>query len=652
MRMLVLAGLLLAGAATSAPAPAARGGSARPASSPRHVYPLEQYMKIRRSDGPSFSPDGTRILISSNASGTWQPCIVAASGGTPRQVATVTSMGHAQWRPRSDSILVVADRGGDQKNQFYLMSASTGDTALLTDGRSKNDFGAWTPDGRLITYASNARDERFFDVYVMDVAARRADRVCQRDAVLHAAAISADGRWVAAEETHSEVDDDLLLIDTRSCDARVLTAHPGHARFITIGFSPDAATLYYRTNVGCEFIGVVARRLADGTTRTVFSGLHDVDDAVLSPDGRRLAIGENVEGFERLTVLDLAARPPATAQHPPLPPGIAIPMRFSADSRRLAVMLSRPVHDDDVWTVDVATNRVRRVTDSDMGGIDPQDLVLPTAFRYRSFDGRAIPALLYVPPGASARHPAPVLVSVHGGPEDQERPYLTNFDQYFVSQGYAVLAPNVRGSTGYGASYVALDDGPLRWNALRDVAYAVRWIRSQPRFDGRRVAVFGFSYGGFTTLAMLAHFPKLFAAGVDFYGPADLRSFLNRTAEYRRPNRIAEYGDPVRDSTFLNAISPARHADRIRRPLLVIQGENDPIVPKAESEDIVRLVQEDGGTAELLVFPNEGHGFSRDADLIKAFETMSEFLRRTMPVAPTVPVITEADSTDYLPVRP
>ncbi len=616
----------------------------------RHTYPLRQYAGIRRSDDPSFSPDGARIAFSSNASGSWQLCVVSASGGKPRQLTHGGGVSHVEWAPRQDSILVVADRDGDQRYRIFLASAATGETVPVTPDSAQHNWGGWSADGSTIAYSSNARDAKYFDVYVMNLATRRAERVLERNAVHRVSAISADGRWVAVEDVHSDADNDLLVVDARTRHVQALTPHTGTARHHAIGFSADGRTLYYRSDEGREFVGVVAQPVEGGATRAVMAPDHDIDYAVLSPDGRRLAVAENVDGFERLSVWDPETG--AQVERPALPEGIAVPMKFSNDSERLAVMLSTAVHDDDIWIVDCAAHRVQRVTDSDMAGIAPGDLVLPRAVHYPSFDGRSIAALFYAPRGASARSPAPVLVSIHGGPADQEQPYLTNFYQYFVSRGYAVLAPNVRGSTGYGKSYIALDNGPQRWDALKDVAYAARWIRAQPELDAHRVACFGFSYGGFVTLAMLAHFPTLFAAGVDFYGPADLTTFLDRTAEYRRPNRIAEYGDPVRDSLFMNAISPARHAGQIASPLLVIQGANDPIVPKAESEDIVRLVREHGGTAELLVFPDEGHGLAKEANYIKAFDTMDDFLRRMLVAGAGRSRTGAADSTDYMPRSP
>jgi dipeptidyl aminopeptidase/acylaminoacyl peptidase len=374
---------------------------------------------------------------------------------------------------------------------------------------------------------------------------------------------------------------------------------------------------------------VEAIDIASGARQVVFPSTHDVDYAIMNRKGTRIAFSENIDGFERPALWDVAAR--RRADLPKLPDGINTPQEFSADDSKLAIVVSTPAHDDEAWVIDLAKNSARRVTFSPQGGVAEDSYVLPTTIHYRSFDGRSIPALLFVPRGASPQRRAPVIVSVHGGPEEQEQPYLTNFYQFLIARGYAVLAPNIRGSTGYGKSFVALDDGTRRWDALKDIAAAARWIGDQKNLDSDKLACFGASYGGFATLAMLVHYPELFRAGVDFYGPVDLSTFLARTAVYRRQQRIVEYGDPVRDSAFMTAISPARHADKIKRPLLVIQGGQDPVVPPAESEDIVRLVKEHGGIAEYLLLPDEGHGLGKEENYVKAYERMLEFLRRYMP---------------------
>jgi len=602
-----------------------------PAPDSTHAYTLQQYMAIKRANNPTFSPDADRIAFATNASGNWQVWVTPVAGWQPEQLTRFEGgSGGGHWSPKGEHILAMVDQNGDRNFQLFTVDARGGDTTRLTRADTvRHNFGGWMPDGGSIFYTSNARDRRYFDCYVMDVATKRAEIVCQRPALLRAVAVSHDGRLLAVEDIRSGVDNDILVVDLNTKTNWNVTPHEGAARFAAIGFSHDDRTLYCRSNVQGEYMGILALNVANGARRPLVTTSHDIDYAIVDRQGTRVAFSENVNGFERLALCDAATgrRLPL----PELPQGINTPQQFSAEGSRLAIVVSTPDHDDEVWVIDLRAQRAMRVTHSPQGGIAEGSCIPARSVHYPSFDGRSIPALLFVPRNSSPRRRAPVVLSVHGGPEEQEQPYLTNYYQVLIARGYAVLAPNVRGSTGYGKSYTALDNGPLRWNALKDVAWAVRWIRSQDYLDADKVACFGPSYGGFVTLAMLAHYPELFRAGVDFYGPADLATFLGRTAEYRRPQRIAEYGDPVRDSAFMAAISPARHAGRIKSPLLVVQGANDPIVPPAESEDIVRLVRAGGGTAEYLLLPDEGHGLSKEQDYVKAFGTMVDFLGRYMP---------------------
>ncbi len=607
--------LLVAGAATG---------------TPPHAYSLQQYMAIKRANDPTFSPDAARIAFASNASGDWQLWVTPTSRWEPRQLTHFAGGVVGRWSPTGRTLLAMADRNGDQKFQLMTIDAETGDTTLIThEPEAHHRLGGWMPDGKSIFYTSNARDARYFDCYVMDPTTQRAERVYEGAGLLRAIAISHDGRSLAIEDVHSAFDTDLLVVDVQAQTARVVTTHSGAIQFAVIGFSADDRTLYCRTDADGEHLGIQAIAIATGARQGLVATRHDVDYAVVNRQGTQIAFSENVDGFEQPALWDV--RSGRRVPLPDLPAGINTPQEFSADGSKLAIVVSTPAHDDEAWVINLPSRRASRVTYSPQGGVAEDSYVLPRTIHYRSFDGRSIPALLFVPPGASPGRRAPVIVSLHGGPENQEQPYLTNYYQFLIARGYAVLAPNIRGSSGYGKSYVALDNGPLRWNALKDVAYAVRWIEQQKDLDAGKVACFGGSYGGFATLAMLAHYPDLFSAGVDFYGPADLTTFLARTSSYRRAQRIAEYGDPVRDSTFMAAISPARHADRIKRPLLVVQGANDPIVPPAESEDLVRLVKAHGGVAEYLVFPDEGHGLAKEQNYVKAYETMLEFLRRYMP---------------------
>jgi dipeptidyl aminopeptidase/acylaminoacyl peptidase len=591
-------------------------------SSVPHHYTLRQFLEVRRSNTASLSPDASRVAFVTNTTGSWQAWIAPASGGAPRQITRFPDrVAELLWSPAGEDILVTSDHDGDQQFQLYVVSADGGAPRVLTSAPDvKHDVGGWSRDGKFVFYASNARDRRYFDCYLLDVQTRQARRVLERDALLRAAALSPDARWIAAVERTSEVDQNVYVADTETGAARLITPHDGAARFQVVGFGPDASELYVLTDIGREFLGLAAIDLATGALRFLETEAHDTDVAVVSRDGHRIALSHNVEGYADLVVL-VDGRPVAI---PGLPRGIVAPNEFSADGKRLAVVVTTPTHDDDIFVIDLERRAVSRVTHSDQAGIAERDLVVPTLVHFPARDGRSIPAFLYLPPRAGAR--LPVIVSIHGGPEDQERPWFYAWYQYFVGRGYAVLAPNIRGSAGYGKSYLALDNGARRWDALADIAAAVAWLRARPDVDGRRIVAFGASYGGFAVLAMLAHHPDLFAAGVDFYGPSDLATFLGRTAEYRRGQRAAEYGDPQRDAAFLAEISPVRHVDRITAPLLIVQGANDPIVPPAESEQLVELLRARGRTVRYLVFPDEGHGFVKQPNEIRAFEEMVAFL--------------------------
>jgi dipeptidyl aminopeptidase/acylaminoacyl peptidase len=587
-----------------------------------HRYTLRQFLEAHRSNTASLSPDATRLAFASNTTGDWQVWIASASGSAPRQITRFPSGASAVlWSPASDDILVASDHDGDQQYQLYLVGTDGSAPRPLTSALDvKHDLGGWSRDGRFVFYASNARDRRYFDCYLLDVRTREARRVLQRDAVLQASALSPDGRWLAATERTSEVGQNVYIADTATGAARLVTPHDGAARFRVIGFAPDASALYVLTDLGREFLSAAAIELATGALTFLDDTPHDTDAAVLSRDGHRLALSHNVDGYEDLAVLVDGRR----VALPALPRGIVLPGEFSADGRKLAIVISTPTHDDDIFLVDLEARTAGRVTRSDQAGLAERDLVTPTLVHFPARDGRSIPAFLYLPERPAGK--LPVIVSIHGGPEDQEQPWFWALYQYFVSRGYAVLAPNIRGSSGYGKGYLALDNGPRRWDALADVAAAVAWLRARPDVDDRRIVAFGYSYGGFMVLAMLTHHPDLFAAGVDFYGPSDLATFLGRTAEYRRSLRAAEYGDPVRDAAFLAEISPARHADRITAPLLIAQGANDPIVPAAESQQLVDALRARGRTVRYLLLPDEGHGFAKQANQIRAYEEMVAFL--------------------------
>jgi dipeptidyl aminopeptidase/acylaminoacyl peptidase len=593
-------------------------------------FSVRQYLSVRGAVGATIAPSGKEVAFLTDITGVTQVWRVSSKSGWPDQLTFFPGgVANAIWSPARDEILVVADNDGDQKYQFFrVRSDGTETTPLTADLKVRHKWGGWSHDGKSIFYTSNSRDERYFDCYQMNVENKTRRRVFEKDVVLTASALSRDGKTLATLEMRSEVNYELYLVDTATGKGRHVAPHKGDAKFLIIGFAPDDKTLYLATDLGREFVNLARMDVATGELKLLQDEKHDIAYALLSPDGRWLAFTTNRDGYEELTIWD--ARTYEPVKLPALPRAMVALGGFSADGKQLAVSLNGPTLTDDVWVLDLPAARAHQVTFSSLAGIDPKTFVEPEIIRYKTFDGLEIPAFLYLPKNPPKDRSLPVLLSIHGGPEIQEQPYFWAVYQYFVHRGYAVLTPNIRGSSGYGKAFLALDNGRKRWDALKDISAAVDWIGAHPALDKKRVAIFGASYGGFATLAMLTHYPDRFACGVDFYGFADFKSFLENTAPYRRPLRIAEYGDPEKDAAFFDEISPLRHVDRIKAPLLVVQGANDPIVPASESEQIVKKIKAKGGTVKYLLFADEGHGLAKLSNRIQAFEEMDRFLDQVL----------------------
>jgi dipeptidyl aminopeptidase/acylaminoacyl peptidase len=593
-------------------------------------FTLRQYLSVRGAVAPTISPSGNDVCFLADITGVTQAWRVSSKSGWPDQITFFPGgVANAIWSPARDELLVVADKDGDQKYQFFRARPNgTGVAPLTADPHVQHQWGGWSHDGTTIFYSANSRDERYFDCYLLDVESKRSRRVFEKDAVLSAAALSRDAHTLAALAMRSEVNYELYLVDTATGKGRQVAPHTGDAKFLVIGFAADGRTLFLATDLGRAFVNLARLDVATGELKFLQDEKHDTANGLLSPDGRWLAFTTNRDGYEELTVWDTRTEEPI--QLPKLPRAMVGLGGFSADGKQLAVSINGPTRTDDVWVLDLPAARADQVTFSSLAGIDSATFVEPALIHYQSFDAREIPAFLYLPKHPPPDRSLPVLVSIHGGPEIQEQPYFWALYQYFVRRGYAVLAPNIRGSSGYGKDYLALDNGRKRWDALKDIAAAVDWVGRHPSLDRKRVAIFGASYGGFATLAMLAHYPDLFAGGVDFYGFADFKTFLANTAPYRRPLRIAEYGDPERDADFFDEISPLRHVERIKAPLLVVQGGNDPIVPAAESEKVVEKIKAKEGTVKYVLFADEGHGLAKLSNRIQAYEEMARFLDQVL----------------------
>jgi dipeptidyl aminopeptidase/acylaminoacyl peptidase len=603
-------------------------------------FPIERYLNIRAAASPTLSPAGDRVAFLLNVTGTPQVWSVGAAGGWPEQLTFYTDrVDFVRWSPDGTGLLFGKARGGDENAQLYWMTPDGVQVRQLTDApKIRYNFGAWSADSKRISYASNKRNPNFFDIYVMDVASGQESLVYQQDGSNAAVAWSHDGRFIVvsrASDTLS-LDNDLYLVDLATKDAKHLTPHTGATQYGDVHFTRDNRALLLSTNVAGEWQSLARMDLATRRIEPATSALWDTDATEMSSDGRLLAYALNREGFSELYVRKLTDAGVAEGRDTPveLPgKGVVGGLDFSGDGRKLAFTFAGARHNADVWLYDLKTRKLEQVTRSSRAGIPQSSFVEPELIRYKSFDGREIPAWYYRPRNAGAggaAHSLPVIVSVHGGPEGQERPAFNPTYQYFLSRGYAVLAPNVRGSTGYGKTYTHLDDVKLREDSVKDLAAAVDWLKTSGGADARRIAVMGGSYGGYMTLAAITLYPDLWAAAIEMYGISNFETNLRNTSGYRRKQREREYGTLANDLEFLRSVSPIYKVDRIKAPLLVFQGKNDPRVPYTESEQIVKALRDRNAPVEYTLFDDEGHGFVKLNNRLVVYPKIVDFLERYM----------------------
>jgi dipeptidyl aminopeptidase/acylaminoacyl peptidase len=500
-------------------------------------------------------------------------------------------------------------------------------------------LGGWAPDGESVVYASNARTGRWFDVYVRDLNSGEVRCVLQQDSTNYAGPFSPDGRWVVVSRVFSNTHQELWLVDLAQSQAPRLLTPPGEeAVFERPQWTPDGSAIICRSDLGREYVAPARVDISAGFISFLVEPGRDVDDAALAPNGQRLAYAVNGDGAAEVIVRDLQTGAeqrieglPHGALYDYWQPGLA----WDSTSTQLAISWSASRHAPNVWIYDARSGRAWRATHAPQCGLEPSQLSEPEHVTYPTFDGRRIPALYFPPKGQRSGAPPPCVVFVHGGPESQFRPTFQPLVQYLVFAGLAVLAPNVRGSTGYGKSYVHLDDVRRRMDSVADLAHAAYWLRDSGRADPSRIAVYGGSYGGFMVLAALGIYPDLWAAGVDLVGIANFVTFLENTGPWRRHLREAEYGSLEHDREFLESISPINYVDRIRAPLLVIHGANDPRVPISEAEQMVARLRSLGRTVELLRLEDEGHQISKLKNKLAAYPLAANFLQHHLRAAAT-----------------
>ncbi len=611
---------------------------------------IDRYLNIRGANAPAFSPDGKRIAFLTNITGTPQVWMIDASGGWPEQMTFYEdSVGFMSWSPDGTGLIFAKAKGGDENAQLYWMSPDGSQiNALTNDPRVRHNIGSWSHDGKQISYGSNKRDRNFFDIYVMEVATGREELVYQQDGSNGAVAWSYDDKQLIVSHSNEQLslDNDLYLVDLRTKQATHLTPHQGAAQFGSVRFTPDNHSIIFGTNDKREFYSLAQMDLASKRVDIIDNTEWDLDSVEVSPDGGVLAYTINRDGYSELFIrrLDTDGKPLITAigakEAPIKLPGKGIVggLEFSKDNSgeasrtgsKLAFTFNSSRNPSDVWTYDLKTRALSQVTHSSLAGIPQNSFVEPELIHYKTFDGKEIPAWYYKPTNATNSGTGlPVILNVHGGPEGQAQPSFNPITQYYLSRGYAVLAPNVRGSTGYGKTFTHLDDVRNREDSVKDLAASVEWLKANGG-DGKRIAVTGGSYGGYMTLAAITLYPDLWAAAVSTVGISNFESFLKNTSGYRRKLREVEYGSLERDLEFLKSISPLYKVDRIKAPLMVIQGKNDPRVPYTEAEQIVAALKKRGAVVDYKLFDDEGHGVAKLSNRLVVYPLMADFLDKYM----------------------
>ena len=442
--------------------------------------------------------------------------------------------------------------------------------------------------------------------------------------------MSPDKTRLLLARTLSNRETRLSLLDLASGKAEELAFTHEPARYEEARFTPDGKSIVVITNADADVRRLVEIDLASGERRVLAPDLEwDVETFDLSDDGRILAYSINEDGYSRLVVQDRVTR--RALPQPDLPKGVLTGLGFSPDGKRLALSLSTATSAGDIWSWDVAGGALARWTQSELGGLDPATLAEPRLIRFESFDGLSVPAFVYRPTNVAAGVRTPVVMDIHGGPESQTRPGWNPGAQLMADTlGATIILPNVRGSDGYGTQYLNLDNAEKREDSVKDIGALLDWIAAQPDLDKDRVAVYGQSYGGYMSLAVMTHYSDRLVGGVERYGISDFTTFLTNTEAYRRDNRRAEYGDerdPAMQAVFAR-INPLANVSRISKPMLVMQGANDPRVPQSESDQVVAGIRRSGVEAWYVVFADEGHGFQKkpNNDLRREVETV--FLRR------------------------
>lgn len=592
---------------------------------------VQRYQNSRAALFEDWLPDGS-MLIATRFGATQQLHHVKAPGAARTQLTFYDEpVASANTIPGTDRFVLTRDTGGDEWFQLYAKGLTTEAVALTEGGTTRNASPVMSRDGTLLVWARATKGSGRYSLLATDPTAPSAPRALHSvDGAISADDLSDDKAKLLFSRGISNRESQLFLLDVASGKATRIAPKATTARYENARFLPGGKSIITISDGGSDTRRLVEIDLASGRETVLTPGLKwDVESYDLSKGGRVLAYAVNEDGFSRVVVQDRITR--RALPQPELPRGVLTALKFSPDGGALAIGLTNATSAGDVWSWNVNAGGLTRWTTSELGELDPAKLAEPTLIRFKSFDGLSVPAFVYRPRGVAADAKTPVIIDIHGGPEAQTRPIWNYGAQYFADVlGATVILPNVRGSDGYGKRYLNLDNAEKREDSVKDIGALIDWVGTQPGMDAAKVAVYGQSYGGYMSLAVMTHYSDRLVGGVERYGISDWVSFLNNTEAYRRDNRRAEYGDerdPKMKAVFAK-ISPMANVGKITKPMLVMQGANDPRVPQSESDQVVAKLRAGGVEAWYVLFADEGHGFMKkpNNDLRREVETL--FLKK------------------------
>ncbi|MEL7486868.1 MAG: S9 family peptidase, partial [Pseudomonadota bacterium] len=601
-------------------------------------YPAEAFFKTTdysiASPKAAFSADGERLLITSNETGVFNAYTLDLETGEREAMtaSTTNAVFAIGFFPEDDRILYTFDEGGNELNHVYVRGED-GTTTDLTPGENvKASFGGWIDGGAAFVIQTNERDPKFFDLYRYDAEDYERTLLHKNDLALNGFVVSRDGSKAAGIKPRTSADDNIYLIDLSSADAEpmLVTEHDGNISHALYDFTPEGDKLVFGTDEYGEFAQAWTYDLASGDRAPLIQQDWDVSFVGYSPSGRYRVSGVNEDASTKVTIFD-RKKEKALALPKKLPRGDLRNVRFSPDEKSLAFMINKDTSPSNIFTVELKRRKFEQLTEALNPAIDAGDLVESEVVRYESFDGLEIPSILYKPKGASADNKVPALVWVHGGPGGQTRTGYSATIQHLVNHGYAVLGANNRGSSGYGKTFFHLDDKKHGDVDLKDIVYGRTYLESLDWVDEDKIGIIGGSYGGYMVMAALAFEPDVFDVGVNIFGVTNWVRTLVSIPPWWESIREALYdelGDPETDGDRHREISPLFHADNVTKPVLVVQGANDPRVLQVESDEMVAALRENGVPVEYVLFPDEGHGFRSRDNRITASEAYVSFLNK------------------------